>query len=149
MFFSIYHQVQLFIICFTTAQTHLLYRADGDTGSTGHDEVAVLDVRSDLIQHKGNDVWLHSQEQNIAFADRLFVACGEVDTQPLHIKREKQSVKLREQEHCLNLEKRQIIPPIPPLMGLGARTVHTRSPCTVGRSLSGALAVILWVAITP
>lgn len=25
----------------------------------------------------------------------------------------------------------------------------TRSPCTVGRSVSGELAVILWVAITP
>lgn len=65
--------------------THLLYGADGDTSSTGHDEVAVLDVWSDLIQHEGNDVWLHSQEQNIALADCLFVAGGEVDTQFLYL----------------------------------------------------------------
>lgn len=63
------------------ALTHLLNRADGDACSTGHDEVAVFDVWADLIQHEGNDVGLHSQEQNIAFADRLFVAGGEVDTQ--------------------------------------------------------------------
>lgn len=90
VFFNTYCQVQFLIITFIAALAHLLYRADGDTRSTGNDEVAVLDVWSDLIQHEGNDVWLHSQEQNIAFANCLFVACGEVDTQFLHIKRERE-----------------------------------------------------------
>lgn len=90
VFFNTYCQVQFFIITFITALAHLLYRADGDTRSTGNDEVAVLDVWSDLIQHERNDVWLHSKEQNIAFANCLFVACGEVDTQFLHIKRERE-----------------------------------------------------------
>lgn len=66
-------------------QTRLLYRADGDTCSTGHDEVAVLNVWSNLIQHEGNDVRLHSQEQDITFTDCLFVAGGEINTQFLYI----------------------------------------------------------------
>lgn len=70
---------------FTITQTHLLYRADGDTCSTGHDEVAVLNVWSDLIQHEGNDVRLHSQEQDITFTDCLFVAGGEVNAQFLYL----------------------------------------------------------------
>lgn len=67
------------------ALTRLLYRADGDTRSTGHDEVAVFDIWPDLVQHEGNDVRLHGQKQNITFADCLFVAGGEVDTQFLNI----------------------------------------------------------------
>lgn len=64
--------------------TCLLYRADGDTCSTGHNEVTILDVRPNLIQHERNDVRLHSQEENITFAHCLFVAGGEIDTQFLH-----------------------------------------------------------------
>ncbi|TNN72684.1 hypothetical protein EYF80_017133 [Liparis tanakae] len=48
--------------------------ADGDTCSTGHNEVTVFDVWSNLIQHKGDDVRLHGQEENITLAHCLFVA---------------------------------------------------------------------------
>ncbi len=61
--------------------TYLLYRADGNTCSTGHNEVTILDVGSNLIQYKRNDVWLHSQEENITSPHCLFVAGGKVDTQ--------------------------------------------------------------------
>lgn len=54
--------------------------------------MAVLDVWSNLVQHEGNDVWLHSQEENIASADCLLVACGEVDTQFLVIKKKRDNV---------------------------------------------------------
>ncbi len=64
--------------------TCLLYRADGDTRSAGHNEVTIFDVWSNLIQHERNDVRLHSQEENIASAHCLFVAGGEIDTQFLH-----------------------------------------------------------------
>lgn len=69
----------------TSLMTCLLYGADGDTCRTGHDEVTVLDVGANLIQHKRDDVWLDGQEENIAFADRLFVAGGEIDAQFLKI----------------------------------------------------------------
>lgn len=61
--------------------TYLLYRADCDTCRTGHNEVTIFNVWSNLIQYKGNDVWLHSQEENVTFAYCLFVAGGEIDTQ--------------------------------------------------------------------
>lgn len=61
--------------------TCLLYRADGDACRTGHNEVPIFDVWSNLIQYKRNDVWLHSQEENITFAYSLFVAGREIDTQ--------------------------------------------------------------------
>lgn len=61
--------------------TCLLYRADGDSCSTGHNKVTIFDVWSNLIQYKRDDVGLHSQEENITFAYCLFVASGEIDTQ--------------------------------------------------------------------
>lgn len=64
--------------------TCLLYRADGDTCSTGHNEVTIFDVWSNLIQHKGDDVRLHGQEDNITLAHCLFVAGGEIDAQFLY-----------------------------------------------------------------
>lgn len=59
-------------------ETDLLYGADGDTGSTRHYEMTVLDVWSDLIQNEGDNVGLHSQKQHITLADRLFVASRQV-----------------------------------------------------------------------
>lgn len=61
--------------------THLLYGADSDTCSTGDNKVTVLNIWSNLVEHKGNDVGLHSQEQDIAFAHRLLVAGGEIYSQ--------------------------------------------------------------------
>lgn len=46
-------------------RTNLLYGADGNTCSTGDDEMTVLYVWSNLIQNKGDDVGLHSQEEHI------------------------------------------------------------------------------------
>lgn len=63
------------------AITCLLYRADGDSCSTGHNKVTIFNVWSNLIQHKRNDVWLHSQEENITFVHCLFVAGGQTHTQ--------------------------------------------------------------------
>lgn len=63
------------------AMTCLLYRADSDTCSTGHNEVTIFDVWSNFIQHKRNNMWLHSQEENITLAHGFFVAGGEIDTQ--------------------------------------------------------------------
>lgn len=60
---------------------YLLYRADCHTCSTGHNEVTIFDVWSNLIQYKRNDVWLYSQEENITFVHGLLVAGGEIDTQ--------------------------------------------------------------------
>lgn len=68
--------------------THLLYGADSDTCSTGDNKVTVLNIWSDFIKYKGNDVGLHSQEENITSAHRLLVAGGEIYTQFL-IKRSK------------------------------------------------------------
>lgn len=113
-------------MAFNMALTHLLYRADGDTRSTGHDEVAVFDIWPDLIQHEGNDVRLHGQKQNITFADRLFVAGGEVDTQFLDIKK-------RQMCNVSHTEKRRAVqtpvPLTPSVMGLGG------SDCTHPQSL--------------
>lgn len=74
----------LYIICngnLTKLLTHLLYGADSDTCSTGDNEVTVLDIWSDFIKYKGNDVGLHSQEENITSAHCLLVAGGEIYTQ--------------------------------------------------------------------
>lgn len=56
----------------------LLYGADGDTCSTGDDEMTVLDVRPNLIQNEGDDVGFHSQEEHVTLIDGLFVASRQV-----------------------------------------------------------------------
>lgn len=66
-------------------EADLLYRTDGDTGCTRHNQVAVLDVWSNLVQNKWDDVWLHSQEEHVAFVDRLFVASCQVHSHFLHM----------------------------------------------------------------
>lgn len=60
--------------------TCLLYGADGDSGRTRNNEVAIFDVWANFIQHKRNDVWFDGQEKNITFAYGFFVAGGEIDT---------------------------------------------------------------------
>lgn len=90
---SIYLSIYLFIciykihFCFQQSQgaiTCLLYRADGDTCRTGHNEVTIFNVWSDLIQYERNDVWLHSQEENITLVHSLFITGGEMDSQSLY-----------------------------------------------------------------
>lgn len=54
--------------------TDLLYGADGDTGCTGHDKVAILDVGPNLVQDEGDDVRLNGQKEHVALADGLLVA---------------------------------------------------------------------------
>ena len=58
----------------------LLYRADGDSCSTGHYKVSVLDVWSNLIQHKGDDVGFDCQEQDITLVHHFLVTGGEDST---------------------------------------------------------------------
>lgn len=114
-------------------EADLLYGADGDACSAGDDEVAVLDVWSNLIQNKRDDVGLHSQEEHVALTDRLFVAGRQVHPHSLHTKE-----KLRTSLHHL-----------PFRLHTTTQDDLTLSPATVGRSVSGELAVILCVAITP
>lgn len=61
--------------------TCLLDGADGDSGRTRHNEVAIFDVWANFIQHKWNDVWFDSQEEDITFAHGFFVTGSEVDTE--------------------------------------------------------------------
>ena len=63
------------------AVTYLLYGADSDTCCTGHNKMTVLNIWSNLIKYKRNDVGLHSQEEDITFANCLLVAGGEIHTQ--------------------------------------------------------------------
>lgn len=58
--------------------THLFNGADGDTCSTGHHNVPVLDVSTNFVQDEGDDVWLHRQEEHIAVVHCLFVVGGQV-----------------------------------------------------------------------
>lgn len=72
-------QAHLWCECFTLQRpADLLNGANGDSSSTGHNQVTVFNVWADLIQHKWDDVWLHSQKQNITLLHSLFVAGGEV-----------------------------------------------------------------------
>lgn len=69
-------------------EADLLYGADGDTRSTGHYEVTVLDVWPNLIQNKGDDVGFHSQEEHITLTDSLFIARCQVHPQFLQSKKQ-------------------------------------------------------------
>ena len=60
---------------------YLFYGADSNTGSTGHNKVSVFDIRTNLIKYKRNDVRLHRQEEDIAFAYCFLIAGREVCTQ--------------------------------------------------------------------
>ena len=70
-------------------EADLLYGADGDACSTGDYEMTVLDVWPDLIQNEGDDVGLHSQKENIALTDRLFIASCQVHSHFLQRKQER------------------------------------------------------------
>lgn len=84
--------------------------------------MAVLNVWSNLIQHEGNDVRLHSQEQDIAFTDCLFVAGGEVNTQFLYIyiERERSNVSYKGNRSTVQTHN-----PKDSVMGSGGLAVYT------------------------
>lgn len=68
-------------------EADLLYGADGDTCRTGHYEMTVLNVWSNLIQNERDDVGFYGQEEHIAFIDGLFVASRQVHPHFLQKKR--------------------------------------------------------------
>lgn len=107
--------------------------------------MTVLDVRPNLIQDKWNDVRFHSQKEHIALIDSLFVASCQVHPHFLQRgiwDRSGDSGEMIEGTlmflfHFPSHDNRQ--------------KAHflTLNPVTVGRSVSGELAVILCAAITP
>lgn len=68
-----------------TRSTHLLNGADGDSSRTGHHDVPVLDVGTDLVQDEGDDVRLHGQEEHVAVLHCLLVAGGQVHPHLLRV----------------------------------------------------------------
>lgn len=59
---------------------HLLHRTDGDASRTGDHDVPLLHVSPDLIQDEGDDVGLHSQEQDVTVPHRVLIASGQIHT---------------------------------------------------------------------
>lgn len=153
----------------TLTEADLLYGVDGDTCRTGYNEMAVLNVRPNLIQDKGYDVGFHRQEEHIALIDGLFVASRQVHPHFLQ-KQKKQRIAgdeesseggkqvfLQQHAHVLPLLDKPTLAQVLeqtfsfqfPSRNKVETCLLTLSPDTVGRSVSGELAVILCVAITP
>lgn len=59
---------------------HLLHRTDGDASRTGDHDVPLLHVGPDLVQDEGDDVGLHSQEQDVTVPHGVLIASGEIHT---------------------------------------------------------------------
>lgn len=99
-----------------------------------------LDVGAHLLQDEGDDGGLHGQEEDVAALHRVLVAHREVNAHFLH--------RLGTNGTAVPRAARggAVAARPPPL----ARSPSlTRSPLTVGRSVSGELAVILCAARTP
>lgn len=60
------------------SRADLLYGVDGDTRCTGDYEMTILNVWSNFIQNKGDNVWFYSQKENITLVDGLLVASCQV-----------------------------------------------------------------------
>lgn len=136
--------------------------------------MAVLDVWPNLIQNEGNDVRFHGQEEHVAPTDCLFVASRHVHPHFLQKKKKNREIGGDEKKMLRGLKKSQtgvITTTQHGSLGQAHACTHpgshgcfhftspsrskaqthllTLSPVTVGRSVSGELAVILCVAITP
>lgn len=103
--------------------------------------MTVLDVWPNLIQNEGDNVGLYSQKEHITLVDGLFVTCCQVHSHFLQEKRKKKTEVLVMKTAEAGRETGDIT--------ITMRKLLTLSPDTVGRSVSGELAVILCVAITP
>lgn len=102
--------------------------------------MSILNVGPNFIQYKRDDVRFHSQEQDITFVYCLLVAGGEINAQFL---KKKQIISTFLKKISDGNSK------YAPIEMIQNSSLLTRSWWTVGRSVSGELAVILWIAITP
>lgn len=96
--------------------------------------MAGLDVGAHFLQDEGDDGGLHGQEEDIAALHRVLVAHREVHA---HFLQRSGRNRGRCQPGAARRGERRRPPSL------------TRSPLTVGRSVSGELAVILCAARTP
>lgn len=106
--------------------------------------MTVLNVWPNLIQNEGDNVGLYSQKEHITLVDGLFVTCCQVHSHFLQEKSKKDRGTCHENCRCSDVKRRGRTD-----ITITMWKLLTLSPNTVGRSVSGELAVILWVAITP